>query len=110
MAKIRAAVAARTDPNFLIIARTDARAVLGLDDAVKRVNAALAAGADMAFVEAIPTLDELAQVPQRVQGPCLLNVVRGGKTPELNLLDAQAMGYRLGHSAELAAWRGDGGV
>ena len=68
---------------------------MGLDDAVKRANAALAAGADMAFVEAIPTLDELAEVPRRVQGPCLLNVVRGGKTPELNLLDAQAMGYRL---------------
>lgn len=95
IAKIRAAVAARPDPDFLIIARTDARAVSGLDDAIHRANAALHAGADMAFVEAIPTLQELAEVPQRVQGPCLLNVVRGGKTPELNLQDAQAMGYRL---------------
>ncbi len=95
VAKVRAAVAARTDADFLIIARTDARAVLGLDEAVRRANAALDAGADMAFVEAIPTLQELAEVPKRVRGPCLLNVVRGGKTPELNLLDAQAMGYRL---------------
>ena len=95
VAKIRAAVAARSSRDFLIIARTDARAVSGLDDAVARVNAALAAGADMAFVEAIPTLAELAEVPRRVNGPCLLNVGRGGKTPELNLLDAQAMGYRL---------------
>ncbi len=95
VAKIRAAVAARTDPDFLVIARTDARGVSGLDDAVQRANAALAAGADMAFVEAIPNLQELAEVPKRVNGPCLLNVVRAGKTPEVNLLDAQAMGYRL---------------
>ena len=80
---------------FVIVARTDARSVSGFDDAVNRANAALAAGADMAFVEAIPNLTELAEVPRRVRGPCLLNVVRGGKTPELNLLDAQAMGYRL---------------
>ena len=95
VAKVRAAVAARTDPDFVIIARTDARAVSGLDDAVRRVNAALAAGADVGFVEAIPNLEELAAVPRRVRGPCLLNVVRGGKTPELNLRDAEAMGYRV---------------
>lgn len=95
VAKVRAAVAARTDPDFLVIARTDARAVAGLDEAVGRANAALAAGADMAFVEAIPTLEELASVPRRVNGPCLLNVVRAGKTPDVNLVDAQRMGYRL---------------
>jgi 2-methylisocitrate lyase-like PEP mutase family enzyme len=49
----------------------------------------------MAFVEAPQTMDELAAVPKRVAGPCLLNVVRGGKTPEINLRDAQTMGYRL---------------
>lgn len=95
IAKVRAAVAARRDPDFVIIARTDSRAVLGLEEAITRANAALDAGADIAFVEAIPTLEELATVPQRVHGPCLLNVVQGGKTPEVNLLDAQAMGYRL---------------
>ncbi len=95
VAKVRAAVAARTDADFLIIARTDARAVMGFEDAVRRANAALDAGADMAFVEAIPNLEELAEVPRRVHGPCLLNVVRAGKTPDVNLLDAQAMGYRL---------------
>ncbi len=95
IAKIRAAVAARRDPDVVIIARTDSRAVLGLEEAIARVNAALAAGADLAFVEAIPDLEELAAVPKRVNGPCLLNVVQGGKTPELNLLQAQAMGYRL---------------
>src|SRR5215469_817927 len=94
-AKIRAAATARRDQDFLIIARTDARAVAGLDEAVARANAALAAGADMAFVEAPQTMDELAAVPKRVAGPCLLNVVRGGKTPEIDLRRAQEMGYRL---------------
>ena len=95
IAKIRAAVAAKRDRDFLIIARTDSRAVAGLDEAVTRANAALAAGADMAFVEAPQTMDELAAVPKRVAGPCLLNVVRGGKTPEIDLHRAQEMGYRL---------------
>lgn len=95
IAKIRAAVAARTDPDFLIIARTDARAVLGFDEAVARANAALAAGADMAFVEAAQDMDELALIPRVVNGPCLLNIVRGGKTPDVGLDAAHAMGYRL---------------
>jgi 2-methylisocitrate lyase-like PEP mutase family enzyme len=94
-AKIRAAVAAKRDGEFMIIARTDARAVAGLEEAVARANAALAAGADMAFVEAPQTMEELAAVPKQVRGPCLLNVVRGGKTPEIDLLRAQALGYRL---------------
>ena len=94
-AKIRAAVAARRDKDFLIIARTDSRAVAGLDEAIARANEALAAGADMAFVEAPQTQDEVAAVPGLVKGPCLLNVVRGGKTPDLDLREAEAMGYKL---------------
>lgn len=94
-AKIRAAVAARRDRRFLIIARTDARAVNGLDEAVSRARSALAAGADMAFVEAAQSLEELAEIPRRVEGPCLLNIVRGGKTPDIDLKTAQEMGYRL---------------
>jgi 2-methylisocitrate lyase-like PEP mutase family enzyme len=94
VAKIRAAVAARQG-DFTIIARTDARAVAGLEEAVARANAALAVGADMAFVEAPQTMDEVAAVPRLVAGPCLLNVVRGGKTPEIDLLRAQELGYRL---------------
>src|SRR5215470_4775365 len=70
LAKIRAAVAARSDPDFTIIARTDARAVTGFDEAIARANAALTAGADMAFVEAVQTPEELALVPKRVAGPC----------------------------------------
>jgi 2-methylisocitrate lyase-like PEP mutase family enzyme len=95
LAKIRAAVAAKRDRDFMIIARTDARAIAGLDEAVARANAALQAGADMAFVEAPQTMEELAAVPRQVAGPCLLNVVRGGKTPDIDLQRAQAMGYRL---------------
>ncbi|NUZ06599.1 isocitrate lyase/PEP mutase family protein [Piscinibacter koreensis] len=95
VSKIRAAVAARRDPDFLVIARTDARAVSGLDEAIARANAALAAGADMAFVEAPQTLDEVAAIPRRVNGPCLFNIVPGGKTPSLKTGDAEALGYRL---------------
>jgi 2-methylisocitrate lyase-like PEP mutase family enzyme len=95
LAKIRAAVAARCDQEFTIIARTDARAVAGFDEAIARANAALAAGADMVFVEAPQTLEEVAAVPRLVDGPCLLNVVRGGKTPDLDLREAERMGYRL---------------
>jgi carboxyvinyl-carboxyphosphonate phosphorylmutase len=95
VAKIRAACAARQDPEFLIIARTDARAGAGFDEAVARANTALAAGADMAFVEAPQTIDEVAAVPRLVNGPCLLNVVRGGKTPDLDLREAESMGYKL---------------
>lgn len=95
VAKIRAAVETRTDPDFIIIARSDARSVSGLDEAINRVNAALAAGADMAFVESPQSLEEVQQVPQRVKGPCLLNVVWRGKTPQVDMRDAQTMGYRL---------------
>jgi len=95
VSKIRAAVAARRDPDFVIIARTDAVAVHGLDDAIERANAALAAGADLAFVEAPPSVDDVAAIPRRVDGPCLLNLVPGGKTPITDLEQVAAMGYRI---------------
>ncbi len=95
LAKIRAAVACRPDPDFLVIARTDSRAVAGFEEAVARCNAALAAGADMAFLEAPQTREEVAAVPRRVAGPCLYNLVKGGKSPDLGLAEAEAMGYRL---------------
>jgi 2-methylisocitrate lyase-like PEP mutase family enzyme len=95
IAKVKAAVSAKPDPDFLIIARTDARAVLGLDAAVERMNAALDAGADMAFLEAPQTLDEVAAVPKLVSGPCLLNLSIGGRTPLRDLADAERAGYRI---------------
>ncbi|MDO8776760.1 MAG: isocitrate lyase/PEP mutase family protein [Burkholderiaceae bacterium] len=95
VSKIRAAVEARRTAAFVIIARTDARAMLDLDEAIWRANAALQAGADMAFVEATQTLEEMAAVPKRVQGPCLLNVVPGGRTSNIDLREAEVMGYKL---------------
>jgi 2-methylisocitrate lyase-like PEP mutase family enzyme len=95
LAKIQAASSAKRNPDFMIIARTDARAVLGFDEAVRRTNASLQAGADMAFLEAPQSLDEVAAVPQLVRGPCLLNMVWRGKTPEVTIDEAQAMGYKL---------------
>jgi 2-methylisocitrate lyase-like PEP mutase family enzyme len=95
LAKVRAAVAARRDPDFVIIARTDSRAALGIEEAVRRANAALQAGADMAFVEAPQTLEEVAAVPKLVDGPCLFNNVWRGKSPDLGFEEAQLMGYKV---------------
>jgi 2-methylisocitrate lyase-like PEP mutase family enzyme len=95
LGRIRAAVEARRDDDFLIIARSDARSVEGLDEAIERVNAAFDVGADMAFVESPYTLKEVAAIPERVKGPCLLNVVPGGKTPIVSVAQARDMGYRM---------------
>ena len=93
--KIRAAADARRTREFVIIARTDARAMMSLDEAIWRGNAALDAGADLVFVEATQSLEEVAAVPKAVKGPCLLNVVPGGRTPIFDLREAEAMGYKL---------------
>jgi 2-methylisocitrate lyase-like PEP mutase family enzyme len=92
---VRAAAENRPEPDLVLIARTDARAVVGLDDAIERVNRALEAGADVAFVEAPQTIEELAEIPHRVEGPCLLNIVAGGRTPDVSLQEAADLGYRL---------------
>lgn len=93
--KIRAAADAKSDPDFLVIARTDARAVAGFEEAVRRGNAALEAGADMVFLEAPQTMEEVLSVPKLIKGPCLLNVVRGGKTPDVDLDEMQSAGYKM---------------
>jgi 2-methylisocitrate lyase-like PEP mutase family enzyme len=95
LSKVRAAAENRPDPDLVLIARTDARAVLGFEEAVERANRALEAGADVAFLEAPQTAQELAEVPRRVEGPCLLNVVAAGKTPDVSLAQAAQLGYRL---------------
>jgi 2-methylisocitrate lyase-like PEP mutase family enzyme len=92
---IRAAVEARSSDEFVIVARTDAAAVLGIDEAIDRANGALDAGADMAFVEAVTSVEDAASVPRLVHGPCLLNMVPGGKTPIRDLAQAESMGYRM---------------
>ena len=95
VAKIRAAADARQHGDMLIIARTDARGTLGFDEAVTRMNEALAAGADMAFLEAPLTMEETALVPKVVNGPCLLNVVRRSKSPLVDLREAEQMGFKI---------------
>jgi len=95
LAKIRAAVAARSDQDFAIIARTDARAVAGFDEAIARANAALAAGADMAFVEAPQTLEEVAAVPRLGRWALPPQCRARRKTPDLDLREAETMGYKL---------------
>ena len=94
--KIKAAVDTRRDPDMVIIARSDARAVEGLAAAIDRVNAYLEAGADVGFVEAPQSVEELRIVGREVRGPNLVNVFEGGKTPMLNARELQAMGFRLG--------------
>jgi len=92
---IRAAVDARQSDDFIIVARTDAIATKGLGEALDRVNEALDAGADVAFVEALESMEQVALVPREVVGPCLLNVVPSGKTPVTDLNVAEQLGYRI---------------
>jgi 2-methylisocitrate lyase-like PEP mutase family enzyme len=95
LAKIRAAVDARRDPNFLIIARTDSRAVLGFEAAVDRARQFAEAGADILFVEATQSLEEVRQLPKLLSQPQLINIVVGGKTPALTTTELGGMGYGL---------------
>jgi 2,3-dimethylmalate lyase len=94
--KIKAAVDTRRDADLVIIARSDARAAEGIDAAIDRVNAYLEAGADVGFVEAPQSVDELRRVGRDLRGPALANVFEGGKTPMLNATELEAMGFRLG--------------
>jgi 2-methylisocitrate lyase-like PEP mutase family enzyme len=94
--KIKAAVDTRQDADLVIIARSDARAVEGLNAAIDRVNAYLEAGADVGFVEAPQSVDELRVVGRSVRGPALVNVFEGGKTPMLGAKELEAMSFRLG--------------
>src|ERR1700739_524706 len=94
--KIHAAVDTRQDPDLVIIARSDARAIEGLQAALDRVNAYLEAGADVGFVEAPQNIDELRTVARKLVGPALVNVFEGGKTPMVAANELEAMGFRLG--------------
>src|ERR1700756_5365933 len=94
--KIHAAVDTRQDPDLVIIARSDARAIEGLQASIDRVNAYLEAGADVGFVEAPQNVEELRVVGRQVKGPALVNVFEGGKTPMVPAGELEAMGFRLG--------------
>ncbi len=93
--KIRAAVEARTDPDFLIIARTDAIAVTGFDDALRRAEAAAKAGADILFVEAPTTEDQIEKIARGFDTPLLFNYAPGGRSPLLPFARLRALGYAI---------------
>ena len=101
VAKIKAAVEAREDPNLTIIARTDAIAVAGMDEAMRRAKAFLEAGADMLFVEAPNSREELAFAGQYLPGLKIANIVEGGRTPVVSAQDLADMGYCMALYANL---------
>lgn len=94
-AKIRAAAKARQDPDFVIIARTDARAVNGFEDAIARAKAYADAGADVIFFEAPQSEDEMRQLNKLIGKPTLANMVMGGKTPQFTGKELEQMGYKI---------------
>lgn len=94
--KLRAAAAARKDPDLVIIGRTDARGPLGLEEAIRRGRLYAEAGADVIFVEAPESVDELKQVAAAIPNrPLMANMVENGRTPLLSVAELQALGYRL---------------
>ena len=93
--KIRVAVESRSDSNFLIIARTDARTTHGLDEALRRAEMYARAGADLLFVESPESVEEMARIGKTFDLPLVANMVEGGRTPVLSREDLQAIGYRL---------------
>jgi len=95
-AKVRAAVEARTQPEFVIIARTDARAVEGLERALQRARMYLEAGADVLFIEALVSEAEIEAAARAFPGvPLLFNWAEGGKTPPVSLARLTELGYRI---------------
>ena len=93
--KVKAAVDARRDQDLQIIARTDARAVEGLDRAIARAQAFIEAGADVAFVEAPTSTDEMARITREIKAPHVANIVFGGKTPDPGQVELARMGFSL---------------
>lgn len=94
--KIKAALDTRQDENLTIIARTDALAVNGMGDALERAHAYAEAGADLIFVEAPTTIEQLKEITSKQQGvPQIINLVEGGRTPLISLKEAEEMGFKV---------------
>lgn len=91
--KLKAAVDARVDPNLLIVARTDAAAVHGIDDAIERAHRYAEAGADVLFIEAMDTPEDVERLPALFDTPQLINIVIGGKTPTRSRDELARLGY-----------------
>jgi len=93
--KLKAALWARQDPDFVIMARTDAAAVYGIDEAIRRACLYAEAGADMVFVEAVTTVADMRRVNAAVPVPSMANMIEGGRTPFLSAEELQAVGYAV---------------
>jgi methylisocitrate lyase len=93
--KFKAAVSARQDQDFIFIARTDSRETDGLDEAIDRINRYCDAGADVAFIEAPLSVDELEQICKRVEYPKFVNMLAFGKTPILTAKELEEMGFKM---------------
>lgn len=95
LARVKAALDARQDPDFIIIARTDARAVLGMEEALERGQMFADAGADVIFVEAPQSIEEMRAITAAIDKPTLANMVEGGKTPLHPAAELEAIGYKM---------------
>lgn len=93
--KLRAALDARRDPEFVVIARTDARAVEGIDAAIERIGAYAHEGVDVGFVEAPQSVEELERIPREGSLPLLVNMLSGGVTPIRSTVELEQMGYKI---------------
>jgi 2-methylisocitrate lyase-like PEP mutase family enzyme len=93
--KIKAVVDTRKSEDFLVVARTDALAVADMDEVLRRTEAFEEAGADVIFVEALSTREEITEVPKHVRMPLLINMVEGGKTPLMEKGELEALGYHV---------------
>jgi carboxyvinyl-carboxyphosphonate phosphorylmutase len=93
--KVRAAVEAREDPDFMVIARTDAREEFGMDEAIRRANLYVEAGADCIFVESPHSVEEMRAMRASIRAPLLANMVEGGKTPWFTASELEAIGFNL---------------
>ena len=113
VAKIRVAIDSRNSPDFMVIARTDARSALGLDEALRRAEAYAGAGADLLFVESPESVDEMRRIGQAFDLPLVANMVEKGRTPVLTRAELESIGYKIAIfpvSALLAAVRAMTGV
>ncbi|KNZ43625.1 isocitrate lyase/PEP mutase family protein [Acetobacterium bakii] len=93
--KIKAAVDTRMNPDFMIMARTDARTIMGIEEAIKRGQAYKEAGADIVFIESPESIEEMKMINSQIEGYTLANMVEGGRTPLLKNKELEAIGYNL---------------
>ncbi len=93
--KLKAALDARRSSEFIVVARTDALEPLGLDEAIDRANEYARIGADLVFIEAPKSIDEMARICREVKAPTVANMIEGGRTPLLSIDELERLGYRL---------------